>query len=81
MKQIAPNYEIMLSSAVTSLQQAYKAYKDAVIDNLNWTFIDDDGKLVMLEGVEERIAKINELKKEVVRLKFKVGEIRNEVGA
>ena len=79
-KQLTPNYEIQKQSAVFSLQDAYRRYKNAIIDSLKWTWIDDDGNYAILKGAEERSAKIKELEKEVIRLKFKVDEITGEKG-
>lgn len=78
MKYLTPNYKIMFDSAVCALQQAYKEYRKSVMDNLKWTWIDNNGEFVILDGAEERNRKIKELEYEVVRLMFRVREIKAE---
>ena len=77
MKEPTPNYNIMLDSAVCSLQNAYADYKKAVVDSLRMTWIDKDGVLTVLDGMEAQIQKADELKREVMRLMFKVREIKD----
>ena len=74
-----PNYQLVLSSAISSLQQTYREYKKAIIDNLSSTWIDDSGAFVVHAGADERNLKIKELEKEVIRLQFKVEELKGMV--
>jgi len=74
-----PNYQMLLDSAICALQQAYKEYKKAIIKDLDFTWINNKGEYSFVEGVEERVNKINELGKEVVRLQFKVNELKELV--
>lgn len=73
-----PNYQMLFSSAVTALQQTYNEYKKALIKDIDFTFVGKDGMYVTLAGAEERAEKISELGKEIVRLKYKVEEYRQE---
>ena len=78
-RMTTPNYELLLSSTITSLKIAYSKYKNAVISSLEWTWIDSDGSFVILAGAEERNENISKLWKEVQRLQFKVEEIKKEI--
>lgn len=78
-KQIQQNLEITKKSAIDSLRYAYSNYKNAIIDSLKWSWIDDEGNFVTLEGAEERNNKIKELEKEVLRLRFVVDDIKNSI--
>ena len=80
MKQILePNYQMMLDSAITSLQEAYKDYKAKVIKNMQLTWIDQNGAFTFCSGLEERNEEIERLKKEITRLCFKVEELKQMV--
>ena len=76
MKQPEPNYKILYDSAVCSLQIAYKEYKKALMDNIKWTWIDDEGKFCVLSGHEERQKKIEDLARKMVIIQDKVNEYR-----
>lgn len=75
-----PNYQLMLNDAVFVLQETYKEYKKAVIKNLQFTFIDNDGALCYHSGLEERNQHIADLAKEITRLQFKVEEYKQKCG-
>ena len=77
-KGLKPNHKIMLDSAVCALQQTYEDYKRAVVDNLKWSWFDENGVFTILDGAEERNRKIEDLKCEVMRLMLKVEEIKAE---
>ena len=77
-KIIEPNYQILLSSAIYSLQNVYIQYKKAINECLNWTFIDGDGEFCVLEGYEERYERVNELSREILRLQFEVKELKGK---
>ena len=79
MKNREPNYQIMLKSAIMSLQQEFEDYKKAVVKNLQYTWFDDNGIFTTYEGVEKRNKDIEEKAKEVTRLMFKVAELKQEV--
>lgn len=74
--QQEPNYQLILDSVICALQQKYNEYKKAIIKNIEFTWIGNDGEYCFLEGVEERNKKIDELKKEIIRLRFKVNELK-----
>jgi len=74
--QQEPNYQLLFNSAICALQQKYNEYKKAIIKNIEFTWIGNDGEYCFLEGVEERNKKIDELKKEIIRLRFKVDELK-----
>ena len=78
MEELKPNYEMILDSAVYSLQQTYEDYKRAVVDSLKWTWFDKNGVFTTLDGAEERSKKIENLNREVMRLMLKVEEIKAE---
>lgn len=78
-KQPEPNLQLILKSAISALQDTYKNYKTAIINDLQCSWYSDNGELIFLSGVEERKKKITDLEKEVVRLQVKVDEIKNEI--
>ena len=80
-KQPKPNLQRILESAISALQVAYKDYKTAIIKDLQCSWYSDNGEFTFLAGAEERKKKIADLGKEVVRLQFRVDEIKNEIGA
>ena len=75
-RKITPNNEIMLSSAVASLKYAFAEYKKAQEDMLRFTFIDNDGNLVVLEGQAEREENARKSFDEVIRIKKIVEELK-----
>ena len=75
-----PNYQLMLNDAVFCLQETYREYKKAVIKNLQFTWIDNDGAFTYHSGLEERNQHIADLAKEFMRLKFKVEEYKQKCG-
>ena len=77
---MTPNYELLYKSAVFALQDTYRQYKKAINNCLKWTFIDDSGNFCILAGYEERNAKVEELSREIVRLQFKVKELKEVKG-
>ncbi len=76
MKVQSPNYSLILKSAIASLQDTYAAYKKAITKNLSLTWYSDDGTFTYLAGIEERTEHIKELEKEIIRLQFKIEEIK-----
>ena len=80
-KQPKPNLQRILESAISALQVAQKDYKTAIIKDLQCSWYSDNGEFTFLAGAEERKKKIADLGKEVVRLQFRVDEIKNEIGA
>ncbi|MBQ9589279.1 MAG: hypothetical protein IJR29_03740 [Butyrivibrio sp.] len=80
-KQPEPNLQLILKSAIWALQVTYKDYKTAIIKDLQFSWYSDNGDFTFLAGAEERKKKIADLGKEVVRLKVKVEEIKNEIKA
>ena len=74
-----PNLELILKSTISALQVTYKDYKAAIIKDLQRSWYSDNGEFTFLAGAEERNQKIIDLGKEVVRLKIKVDEIKNEI--
>ena len=65
-KQPEPNYDIMLRSAVSKLQGDYNLLKNAITEDLRWSWYDEDGTLARLSGYEERQQKITELRKRIL---------------
>ena len=80
-KQPKPNLHLILKSAISALQVTYKDYKTAIIEDLRCSWYSDDGEFAFLAGAEERKKKIADLRQEVIRLKAKVDEIKNEIEA
>lgn len=78
-KILEPNYQMMLDSAITSLQQTYNDYKEKTIKNIDLTWIDQNGLFTVVSGLEERNEEIERLKKEITRLCFKVEELKQMV--
>ena len=70
------NYELMFESAVFSLQNAYAEYKEAVIEQLRWTFFDSEGHFGILDGYIERKDRTIQAQKEVKRLIKVVNDLR-----
>lgn len=80
-KQPKPNLHFILKSAISALQVTYKDYKNAIIEDLRYSWYSDNGDFTFLSGAEERKKKIEDLGKEVARLQAKVDEIKNEIEA
>lgn len=80
-KQLEPNLQLILKSAISELQVTYTNYKTAIIKDLQYSWYSDNGEFTFLAGAEERKKKIADLGKEVVRLQLKVDEIKNEIKA
>lgn len=74
-----PNYHLMLRSAITGLQNAYSEYKEARIEAIRGAFIDEDGRMAILSGYEERQKRIERAEAEIVRLADVVIELRNKI--
>ena len=74
-----PNYELILKSAISSLQNTYEQYKKAVYESIKYTFINGNGELCMLGGQEERQAKVENLKQELLRLENQIEEIMMKI--
>lgn len=79
MSKPTPNYEIMFRSAVSSLQDAYERYKKEIKEDLDCTFIGNDGRLSYMAGKEERVERIDQAGMDVTRLMEEVGELRKRV--
>ena len=77
----SPNLQLLLKSAISALQDTYKEYKRAIINDLLCSWYSDDGEFAFLAGAEERKKKIEDLGKEVTRLHFEVNQIKNEIKA
>lgn len=80
-KQLKPNLQLILKSAISALQVTYKDYKTAIIKDLQCSWYSDDGKFTFLAGAEERKKKIEDLREEVIRLQIKVDELKDEIEA
>lgn len=76
MKQAQPNYDLMLSMAIKSLQQLYNDYKKEVYKNIQYTWYDNNGDFCILEGQEKRNLKIKELEQQIIIVKNKVEELK-----
>ena len=79
MKQPTPNLEVMLRSAVVALQQEHEKLKNAMIQNIRCSWINNNGDFVVYDGLEERKEKIRALKSEVLRLYHKTNELKDEI--
>ena len=79
-KILEPNYQILYKSTIYALRDTFNRYRDAINESLKWTFIDSDGEFCVLAGYEDRQAEIEELKKEMLRLQFKIKELKEFVG-
>ena len=79
MKHTEPNYNMLFRSAVLCLQQTHNELKKAVMEEVKWQFIDDNGKPCILAGYEERARRVSELMKEVDRLRHDVEHYRNKL--
>ena len=80
-KQTKPNLQFILKSAISALQVTYTEYKRAIIEDLRCSWYSDDGEFAFLAGAEERKKKIEDLGQEIIQLKAKVDEIKNEIEA
>lgn len=78
-KQVKPNLQLMLKSAISALQVTYKDYKAAIIEDLRCTWFSDDGDLTFWAGAEERRKKIVDLAMEVIRLQSEVDKIKDKI--
>ena len=65
-KQPEPNYDLMFRSAVSKLQGDYNLLKNAITEDLRWSWYGDDGTFARLSGHEERQQKITELRKRIL---------------
>lgn len=79
MKQPTPNLEAMLRSAVFALQEEHEKLKNAMIQNIRCSWINNNGDFVVYDGLEERKEKIRALKSEVLRLYHKANELKDEI--
>ena len=75
-KQKHPNYEMLYVSTLASLKDTYSKYKNAAVECIKWTFVNDDGEFTVLEGYDERAEKAKELHEEVLRLRFRLKELK-----
>ena len=80
-RQYEPNLQLILKSTISALQTAYTDYKTAIIKDLQYTWYSNTGDFNFLAGAEERKKKIADLEKEVMRLRVKVDDIKNEIKA
>lgn len=80
-KELEPNYEILFRSAVTSSQLFYNEYKKALIGICRNRFINNDGRLSVIAGEEERIKKAEEIKKALEKALIEVEYYRNMLEA
>jgi len=53
-EQPKPNLQLILKSAISALQDAYKDYKNAVIKDLQSSWYSDNGEFTFFTGAEER---------------------------
>ena len=77
----SPNLQLLLKSAISALQVTYTEYKRAIIEDLRCSWYSDDGEFAFLAGAEERKKKIEDLGQEIIQLKAKVDELKNEIEA
>ena len=70
-----------MKSTISALQVTYKDYKNAIIKDLYCSWFSDNGEFAFLSGEEERKKEIADLGQEIIRLKAKVDEIKNEIEA
>ena len=76
-KEISPNYQLMLDMAIQSLRYAYIDYKRALQKEIGFSGVDHDGNFWCLSGFEERNKKLDELRNNIIRIKFKVDELKD----
>lgn len=74
-----PNYELLLKSAIYGKQEAYRKYKQAAKDALEYTFINQDGEVAVLDGQEKRNQIVIDCWDEVERFTHEIKRIRNEI--
>ena len=75
-----PNYNIMFQSAVGALQTAYEEYKKARVEQLRWTFFDNDGNFCFLDRYKERKERVDNAEENVARLLKEVEKLRGFKG-
>ena len=73
------NYDMLLRSAITSLQCVYDEYKKSVKDSLNYTFYNSNGDLCILNGYEEKCLESMRLENEVKEKWAKVIILKNKM--
>ena len=78
-KQLTLDYEVQKQSIVFCLKNTFAEYRKITNELFNYAGFNDDGKFYVLEGYEERNAKTQELEKEMIRLIFKLDELKNEM--
>lgn len=78
-KELKPNYNILYDSALFTLRETYQRYKNAITEQLKWTFIDNEGRFSVLAGYEDRQEKINRLGQEVLRLQNELEKIKEKL--
>jgi len=69
----------LLRSTITGLQIAYNHWKNAMIDDLRFSWIADDGILSYLAGKEQRADEIKQSWYEVQRLMSEVKRLKEEL--
>ena len=79
-KILEPDYDVMLKSAIWSLQYTYDEWKKAVDREHLFNGVSYDGEFWVLAGSEDRIKHIQDLHREVIRLKFRVDELKQVCG-
>ena len=78
MRKKMVSMNIMLKSAIYGKQQAWRELKKAYEDLYKYTFIDDEGELINLEGQEIRNQKVLDCWKEVMRLDGEIKRLKTE---
>ena len=77
-KNPEPNYDILLKSTISSLQEAYKKYILAVRESLSTSFFNDEGNFCTLGNNEEKREEVTTCHLEVQRLQRQVNRLKNK---
>ena len=77
-KEPKQNLGLVFDTTVYALQQKYNEYKEAINAFYRYTFYNDNGEFSILAGHEDRSKKVEELEKEVIRLKQAVDALKGE---
>lgn len=75
-KELTPNYDIMLSGAVSGFRQAKRNYEKAVKDSFRYLGISDDGNLLIYEEINEVYERVELAEREMKRCFEMVQEIK-----
>ena len=73
------NFEMQKYPIICALQSTYAEYKKAISKSIQYTGFDDNGEFYVMEGQEERNAKVKQIEEDLIRLQHQLAVIKNEI--